>query len=253
MLNITSAQTQGPRPYQEDYTVVHNGDNGATVLAIFDGHGGEECANKAANSLSTIYDEYSKGKYGDSGLLNLFAKLNEYTQFLDSGSTASIVIIDVFFTKAEVGVLGDSPVYINNNDGFFLSDEHNVRTNKAEVEALLKRGGAITWDGYYAYDPQDFSLATKGRALQMTRALGNVHLNRILDRRPAISSVPLNESSVVLVASDGLFDPSHMDGDQSFKDIQHMLSYDNVGAEQLVTFRQRSGIGDNVSAIVVRK
>lgn len=253
-MNITSAQMQGPRPYQEDCMVQYVGSDGNYLLAVFDGHGGAECAVAAMNYAGAAYeDNLLTTKTNEGHLLAIIHDIGEVVNKMDSGSTASIVLIDKDFTTATVGILGDSPVYIKTTDGFFLSDEHNVRTNVKEKEALIARGGAVTWDGNYAYDPQDFSLANKGRGLQMTRALGDYHLDRILLREPSISVVPLTDDSVILIGSDGLFDPSHMDGGQSFKDIQYMLSNPNVGADQLIKFRETYGAGDNVSAIVVRK
>jgi serine/threonine protein phosphatase PrpC len=77
-----------------------------------------------------------------------------------------------------------------------------VRSNPIEAEAAKAKGGIIA-NGYL------YSGISRG-GLQMSRALGDKHLASVLSRTPDLFTVPFDaKTGWILVASDGLFDPSH--------------------------------------------
>jgi serine/threonine protein phosphatase PrpC len=227
-MNVTYHQIQGPRQYQEDRILVQYGHH-ATIVAVFDGHGGSEAADIARNTHFSV----------DDNLAFIFHQLNMATQHLISGTTASIVKIQN--NKAEVGILGDSPVVIKDVNGKIItSPQHNVRINQQEADSVIAKGGII-YDGY-AYSQ------STGSGLQMSRTLGDVYLNAILSRQPEIYDVELGPESYILVASDGLFDPSH--GNSGIPvNVFNLLNDKNITAKSLVDSVIPQ---DNVSAILVK-
>lgn len=242
IMKITTATQQGPRPYQEDrYGIIHFNDGG-TLLAVFDGHGGNAAADTASEYLRTLNLLYTEGI--KQNLQLLFKKLDSLTEYFDAGTTASLVYITPNKDKAYVCILGDSPVVIMDRDlTLWNSPEHNVRTNAIEESRAIARGGAI-YRGY-VFDAQG------KRGLQLSRALGDRFLRHILSQEPEIFTINLGPSSWIVVGSDGLLDPAHTQTHEKTKQLKQMMAYD-AEASQLVNRSILDGSHDNVTAIVAR-
>ena len=180
----------------------------------------------------------------EASLKRIYSKLHEATKGYANGSTASIVWVKD--GVAHVGILGDSPVIIKNASGeIWKSPEHNVRTNLAEAIAAEQRGGKLSANGYL-FDRWQID----GPGLQMSRALGDKDLNRVLLREPEIFHIPVNENSWILACSDGLLDPSHTAGDT----IPIVVDFIEHGAdaEELVLAMANIQNDDNSTAVLVR-
>lgn len=244
-MKITTAQIKGPRTYQEDRYKVINDSNGDTLLAVFDGHGGADTADKAAENVELFYhyvrDARNYNDISEEVIADIFAKLHALTKNDDTGSTASLVLIEPKKQTATVGTLGDSPVYIiNSNGNLYNNPEHNVRTNIVEAHSATARGGNIY--GGYLYK------SYRGQGLQMSRALGDVDLQPVVDHIPEIHTVEINDQSKIVVASDGFGDPSHATDRTSFKkELQFLLAY-GVEADALMHWVKNPQ--DNVTIIV---
>lgn len=242
---LTQASEKGRRPYQEDRSVVYWVPDEGYLLATFDGHGGSECADWCAKNLVEIYhvtrEEFDNETDVISGIFNL---LNAGTDTMGPGCAASIAFIPKDASKAVVGILGDAPVLIKQADGtLWRSPEHNVRTNKEEASAAVKRGGFVQ-SGYLFVRA---SISASG--LQMSRALGDRWLGPVLNREPEIFTLPLNSNSWVLVGTDGLFDPSHATNPST---IIAAAIEAGADAEQLVKNALAVPTGDNVTAILMK-
>jgi serine/threonine protein phosphatase PrpC len=89
--------------------------------------------------------------------------------------------------------------------------------------------------------------------LQMARALGDSHLNKVLSRTPELYTVKINKDSFIIAASDGCFDPGHYDFKKAAQTIVELVGDRGQEAKDLV---HRAAIdyptGDNVSCIVAR-
>jgi len=243
-MKITEAQAQGQRPYQEDRKVVYTDSMGGKMLAVFDGHGSHTTAGTVATALPELHEKVSTVFHYPEALKFLFKELVSLTEDFESGTTASIVYIPNDHSKAYVAILGDSPVLILDKDlNLNVSPEHNVRTNYAELQAAQDRGAVF--DGHYIR--RGFS----GLGLQMSRALGDAFLDGILNREPEVYTVELGPKSFVLLASDGLLDPSHKDTQEELKKLKYLIGYD-ASAKTLVNNRIERGAFDNVTAILVR-
>jgi serine/threonine protein phosphatase PrpC len=146
-----------------------------------------------------------------------------------------------------VAVLGDSPVILARKDGkdISISPEHNARSNSTERKAIEMRGG-IYENGYV------YAQSRREMGLQMTRDIGCHFMGDILLRYPDIYELPIRSGDALILASDGLVDPTHSEGDDEMQRIARMVLDGGAEAPDLVNDALDRGTGDNVSAIVYR-
>ena len=240
---ISYATDIGLRPYQEDrFVVCSDGEHPGIklLMAVMDGHGGPEVSEFLSASLL----EYFLTKGGGS-LRETIRLLSEQTELMEAGSTLSVVVISkADETTAYIAVIGDSPVIVRDKEGrIIMSPEHNVRSNAQERDASIDRGAI--YEGGYIWDP------FTGRGLQMSRALGDSALSKVLSREPEIYEVELGPESFIIIGSDGLFDPSHADTKNQMERLVQMVS-GGADAQDLVNDALVRRTGDNVTAIVWR-
>jgi serine/threonine protein phosphatase PrpC len=242
-MSLTQATAKGSRSYQEDRSFTLE-TAGYLVLGVLDGHGGDYCVKFCEAAFPEHIQEWLNNEDDLSFVLKYsFADINARTEFMTEGCAASVIIIDKERKQAHVAILGDAPVYIRDNSGnIWIAPEHNVRNNHEEAEAAQKRGGFIT--GGYLY--QSYS----GHGLQMSRALGDSSLSKVLNREPEIFIINLGPESFVMVASDGVVDPSHGSGSSWSEVVGDLMHGDN--AQQLVDRALAIPTNDNVTALVWR-
>lgn len=257
---ISSATDQGARSYQEDRFVVrpvHADNNSVTglMLAVADGHGGDETSSYVERQLTNrLFDKIlvKTNNNANEALAKTFQYLNDSTFELseksnlhfESGTTLSLVFIPDSQERVHVAIIGDSPVILAYNDGTIrVSPEHNARTNESERKEALLRGGRFI-DGYICHP-------FGSRGLQMTRDLGFHAMGNVLKREPEIYDLPINKDAFMVVASDGLLDPSH-ESTTIEKEIKRMAKLVLNGAEaaDLICDALSRQTGDNVTAIV---
>jgi len=235
-MKISKATAKGARSYQEDRYFVFPTVMG-TYLGVFDGHGGDECAAYCVKAMRIILTH-------EPTLQDAVAKLSRETSTMRAGSTASLVFIPKDEHRVEIAVLGDSPVIAKLADGsIFVSEEHNVRTNMAEADAAIARGGFVNSGYLFA--------SYSGNGLQMTRSLGDYELDSVLSREPEVFSHVLGKDSWVLVCSDGAVDPGHIDAKDSIDSIVALVEAGG-DAQEIVERALAAKTGDNVTAILVR-
>jgi serine/threonine protein phosphatase PrpC len=243
---ILSDSHKGHRSYQEDRLFTSTMPEG-TLLAVLDGHGGDECSHFASEELPGLFaDEIGEeGATPRTALENSIQKLNIMTQHMGPGSTLSLAFVPAKGEVATCAVIGDSPIIIKDADGKInIGPEHNVRTNYIEMEAARARGGFV--EGGYLFQSYD------GMGLQMARALGDSHLSKVLSRVPDIYEVKLNAESFIIVASDGAFDPGHYDFKKAAQTVVEMVEK-GADAKALVHYAAVDyPTGDNVSVILAR-
>ncbi len=243
---------QGLRKYQEDRYVYRNFSFGY-LMAVFDGHGGASVADKASKNLIPIFENefilFSASGSTDYKILLRHAveKIDYLLKNEYCGSTMSLVFIPKNTPElvAYIAILGDSPVVITDSlDNIFLSPNHNVRENLAERELAITRGG-FYGEGYI-WNPE----WTNG--LQMGRALGNIKLGSILNHEPELAEFSLDKKSIVIVASDGVFDPEHKSS--GLKQTKRFIEIIKAGgkAKDLINDALKRQTGDNATAIVFR-
>lgn len=240
---ITTATAQGRRPYQEDRSFVFETAEGV-LLGVFDGHGGDEVSSLLAQMVPNFWGAIDGDSYIHA-LYKIFEMANSLTNEYHAGATASVVFISTDEKTAYIAVLGDSPVLADRADhSAFVGPDHNARSNPEERSMAIARGG-IYQGGYMWSDYGD-----NASGLQMTRALGDVACRNFLNRTPEVMMIPLGDW--LLVGSDGLFDPKHMDDRASYDDILACIRNDNSAADLV---RQAIAVptNDNVTAILWRR
>lgn len=214
------------------------------LFGVMDGHNGSGVADFAAATLREYFshDLLATNGFIVKALRSTVARLNEETRHQDAGSTLSMVYVPDDEACAYVAVLGDSPVVIRDAEGkLYVGPEHNARSNEKELKGALARGARF--DGGYLFDPKQEGYY----GLQLTRALGDAPLDRILRREPEIARVKLGEGGWILVATDGLLDPSHTKSADRLKSLVLRIEIGEE-AESLVM----RCLGDNATAILWR-
>jgi serine/threonine protein phosphatase PrpC len=242
---ISTATHKGARPYQEDRFCTVSCEHGM-LLAVFDGHGGEQVSHLASEELPGIFaDEITEPKATPRvALKRAIRKLNAITQTMVPGSTVSLAFVPFKGRFVYCAVMGDSPIIVKDSKGAInISPDHNVRTNMDERRAAEERGGVIV--GGYLYASYD------GPGLQMARALGDSNLRKVLSRKPDIYSVRVNKGSFIVVATDGAFDPGHY-GFEKEADAVVKLVEDGADAQAIVDRAVAIPTGDNVSCLLAR-
>lgn len=241
-MEITRDTAQGPREYQEDRSIVYFDADGSTLLGIFDGHSGFEAVTAAALKTATIYETLRRvGNYGTGLLEKIIERLDKETAEFACGTTASLVWLPPEPTAAYVAILGDSPVLIKSGDTLNISPEHNVRTNTAEADAALERGGFI--HNGYLFAPGAYS------GIQMSRVLGDKALRSVTTRVPEVYRVPVAAGDWILLGSDGLLDPAHLTTDANAV-IQKQIELGYTASDLVLAKLYEAQ--DNVTAILAR-
>jgi serine/threonine protein phosphatase PrpC len=239
---ITVASAQGLRDYQEDRSFTYESELG-TVIAVFDGHGGERTAEWLGVNLPSILIEELAVNEPKLALEKTFKRADEATRQNHAGSTATVAFIPNDKLTAYIAVLGDSPVIAKFASGLrHVSPEHNVRTNLVEREAAEERGG-IYAGGYIC---RGFS----GPGLQMGRAFGDSNLGKIISKEPEVYDIPLGDW--LLVCSDGVTDPGHGNMADAVAKIEALIEAGG-DAKTLVDRATRIPTGDNATAILWRR
>jgi len=254
---VSSATHQGPRPYQEDRLVTRSVRTGAlsgTLLAVADGHGGDETSSYVAGELSGgLFDRLLEATKSPSEALNrMFQFLIRATleqnkktgAHFESGTTLSVVFIPEELEKAYIGIIGDSPVILAKRDGsVHISPEHNARSNEEERKAAEERGGLFI-DGYIHNKSKDFGL-------QMTRDIGFYAMGEVLGRIPETYELAIGTGDAIIVGSDGLLDPAHQDMIIEAEELAELVLA-GADAHELVEDALHRETLDNVTAIVFR-
>lgn len=236
---FTTATAKGQRAYQEDRFITASFEDGV-LLAVFDGHGGDGCANYLAANFIAAFTTYYQVSEPKRALRQAITRMFKETNEMYDGSTGSFVWIPKT-GPATVAIVGDSPVIIGTKRGYHLSPEHNARTNLKERKAAEDRG-AIYSGGYLM---RSFS----GGGLQMARAFGDASLG-FLRRVPEIYTHAVLD--FVLVGTDGILDPGHTEGGKII-DIMVDAIKDGATAEDVVrTAVEDLKTGDNATAILWR-
>ncbi|MCX5692630.1 MAG: PP2C family protein-serine/threonine phosphatase [Candidatus Omnitrophica bacterium] len=197
------------------------------VMAVMDGHGGPDTAEKVKNILQATFETALKEKEGnvENALRHMVNLLYEATKDDETGTTLSVVYVPDDELRAYVAFLGDSPIVIKGKHGVYTNSDkmHNVTWNISERNAAIQRGAA--YREKKAYDLRAGYIGFGGVELQMSRALGDKSLAPVLNYEPEITSVELDEKSVIalFVGSDGLYNSYNPDAasqlNQTLKEV----------------------------------
>lgn len=244
---VTGASELGGRLYQEDRYIIEQKKISDTekgwLLAVADGHRSDDVAESCCANLSKFFDAALKKNQRLHETIRIaFVAIAKATRKMISGSTLSMVYVSETQHKAFVAVIGDSPVIIRAAGGKVNeSPNHNARVNIKERDAAIARGGVYK-DGFI-WDIK------KDTGLQVSRALGDWPI-LFVSNKPDVYSISLDYESFVLIVSDGVSDPSHLDGGY----VEYLTSKLNDGANAsgLVTDAVARRTMDNATAVLWR-
>lgn len=244
---VTHATAQGPRAYQEDRFFsgrVPRSDSQRWLMAVMDGHGGAHVANICSERIGSLFRvSFKETEKNEDVLQTLVSKLDQATRNFTSGSTLSVAYILEDRDQVVVAVLGDSHVLVVDREGkIHASPEHNVRTNLEERRRAEARGGFYAAGYIHSQDGE--------YGLQLSRSLGDRHLGGVLSREPEIYTVQRPE--FVLVASDGLLDPSHRDIRALVAEVTKRLS-EGASSSDLLKWAEKRPLEDNATAVLWRR
>ncbi|KAG0724785.1 Protein phosphatase 1K, mitochondrial [Chionoecetes opilio] len=168
----------GNRTYQEDRYVVENLPNNILCAAVFDGHGGAECAEYCAHNLkSVLLEELEQHKDLEAVLHHAFLKLHTgYAQWTQthnaghrSGSTAAVSLLRAGVELA-VGHAGDSRVILCRLGGSRDLTKDHCPSLISEKDRIEKSGGSVSVDNIGRHMVNE--------ALSMSRSIGDLHLKK---------------------------------------------------------------------------
>ncbi|XP_003742166.1 protein phosphatase 1D [Galendromus occidentalis] len=162
----TQYSIQGDRKYQEDQLLVYD-DEEFMAFGVFDGHGGKEAAVYARDNLieniqrqpgflsespslmmEAITDGYLATQEAISEVADSWPKTGSGHRST-SGTTASIVIVDLRNAKLYTGHVGDSRIIIGSTlenrdlwDSTSLTKDHKP-DNVDEFQRIMSHGGSV--------------------------------------------------------------------------------------------------------------
>ncbi|GJQ09982.1 hypothetical protein GpartN1_g1773.t1 [Galdieria partita] len=223
------------------------------LLAVFDGHGGDECAEflkqNFADTLSTFLD---KTFAAEDALKCTFQQLDD--QFIAShkSSTAGSTALVLYF--APNGVLfvanaGDSLAVLGSNsvNPLILNRQHSLHLCDDERTRIESKGGSLI--------PIKISNETCYRIegqISLTRAFGDSHLKQFLTSEPELSILEKKDWVIydwIILATDGLWDAL------SPQDVSHIMrktvSKGDLVSKRLVNEAIEKGSKDNITAIAI--
>jgi len=213
------------------------------MLAVFDGHGGASTAQRC-RTLLPHYFAPRNAEDVPTALTKAIAQLAKEVCSSESGTTVSVACILESHDMAVIAVLGDSPVVVRKTDGsLWMSSPHNVGNNASELKTAMARGAHYS-QGY-------ISVTRHGPGLQLSRALGDASLRKILSDTPEVSIV--ESPSAVLLATDGVFNDEYTD-EETLRKFGKLIAND-IDANDILNWRMREGgrLNDNVTVLLWRR
>jgi len=173
------------------------------MFLVMDGHGGTNTARFVAAHFLPYWEKaWPVTRKVRACIAQVFRDLHEGTKNFDDGSTVTLLLFHQYKSHTPqtwVAHLGDSSVVGIRKSS---SDDVIVQRLTRDHKVHLKRERArlpsdVEIKDGYIYD--------NGEGLNMTRALGDSALGRLLTREPDIRHLT-NRWDVIVVASDGLWD-----------------------------------------------
>lgn len=227
----------------EDYvTLIKNFDSKPNCFfgGVFDGHGGGQIAKLASEKIPEIFSEKIKQELSiEKAFQKTYSQFSEMAKEELIGSTA----LSFFLTgnKMTVANIGDGRLIIaDRGHSKQLTTDHNVRDEK-ELKRLKEHGARV----YNHYVIRDLS------GVNVTRAFGDLFFKDSgIISEPDIFEIDLQENSVVIMGSDGIW---------SILTNEKVASLAISGTAEEIAKRILAGIFakpeepfDNISMIVIK-
>ena len=196
---FAQAETTGRRPQMEDVSIILNNmpTPGSTLFALFDGHGGRDAAEYAAENLPKLITQKVQGGMDIQSAYNasfkeLQADMCQWCVYV--GTTVVIAAVDPISNILTVANVGDSRcVLCHGGKAIRMTADHKP-DDENEKQYIQSKGGVVK-DGRI------------GGMLGVSRALGDGFLGDCVNSTPHIKQVKLtDEDSFIILACDGVWD-----------------------------------------------
>lgn len=243
MFDVASAAARNGRDHMEDFVRIEprfGGREDSLYAAVFDGHGGEEVARRAAEELhARVATALESSDHHGTALREAFREFDESVAREPCGSTAAVMILRS--ADLTVANAGDSHVALVSRRGSELLTVDHRLSNEAEYRRVVSAGARVL--GPYASLPD-------GRGLMCTRSLGDREFRGIgIIAEPEVSARRLAvDDEWLLLGSDGVWDG--LDPDE----VGRLARSTHTAQEAAERVRDAavSANSDNVSVIAVR-
>lgn len=170
---------------------------GIKVLAVADGHGGEEAVRVCERCLSDIFSESYPGTIPtEHEFFDLFKRIHGRCDGLESGTTLTLCVIDTQTHQFGCANVGDSHcLQVTPRTHLWMSTSHRLQDNALERERVK---------AHTRIDASGRSRLYPG-GLSCSRFLGDYDCPHI-DFEPAVCYGTLNQYDALVIASDGIWD-----------------------------------------------
>ena len=216
LMNFGVTSEQGPRKTMEDQHTAIN-EQQIPFFAVFDGHGGTQCAEFLKEHLHRyVLDHPDLKGNPEKALVEAISRSEtEFmekcrTEKIESGSTVALaIVVGGDLVTANVG---DSEIVLSRaGEAVLLTTKHQLGSNEKEVERVKNCGGRIYHSrvGHPKFNPQLVSLA-------VSRAIGDAgfkleeytdgKLSGLIADAETKKTLLTPEAEFLIIGCDGLYD-----------------------------------------------
>ena len=237
---VTYTTEKGTRPHQEDryfFQRIQGKGFRGWFLAVLDGCGGTKTVDICARELDTLIPVFDFSD-PEQALRKLVAHLQYAVRDFEDGSTFSAVCIREDTDIAFVAILGDSPVFIwDEEKKFHMSPEHNV-DNATELEMAVSRGGNYAEGRVWG---------KQGFGIKALRVLGVAGMGTIVSHEPVIYSIP--KPRWIALATDGLFKLCRYSRKEIITQMERFAK-DRANVYEIIAWARTGVMVDNTTFLV---
>lgn len=259
-LSIGIASARGRREYFEDFVKCGScgPGNRSSFIALFDGHGGKDCAaflqnrigqelNQKLQKIEALADakrEVEIVNVLESMFVSLDKEFKTRHSSSKSGSTALLVLI--INKKLYVVNVGDSRAILVKPGENVIQLTDDAKPDKKRFKSgIIKRGGRVV-----TYENE---VSRVNGILAVARSIGDAKVGKGITARGKVSCYPLSEipkGSKLIIASDGVWDVgSSSEVGKDVAEADSTLTSKQLAVKLMQTAYQ-SGSRDNISVIV---
>ncbi|MBI4415785.1 MAG: protein phosphatase 2C family protein [Euryarchaeota archaeon] len=242
MFDAAAHAIQGGRGYMEDFVRLEprfRGRGDALYAAVFDGHGGDAVARRAAARMHAILTLEMEREPAEAALARSFRAFD--AEIVNETSGAAAVVAVLGGQTLTVANVGDChAVLVSGDRATRLTTEHRLE-NEEEFRRVVAAGARI-WGPYACLED--------GSGLMVTRALGDRPFRTIgIVCDPAVAARTLgSDDRWVLLGSDGIWDG--ITPEEGAKLVRDAATAEEAARRLVEVAAPRTG--DNTSAIAVR-
>jgi serine/threonine protein phosphatase PrpC len=252
---LTGAKPFEPNWVNQDNYLEMGLGGGYIFLGVFDGHGpnGTYMSGLVKNAFAERAHEISRSADITQAFMSAFSKISDECAedglSYDSGSTATVALIDTYQNRVSIAHCGDSTALLVDEAGgvIFLSRDHKP-SDPIEAERLRAQGSAIV----------DGRLMLRGRTdshIGFTRSFGDLgYVPQGVNAEPEIvDGLHFEPGSALILGSDGVWDMV------TKEDVTHTICTNSPqSAAESITKTAHSAWTrathiDDITALVVKK